>query len=350
MCGIAGIYRFGKEPIKEETIALLLTGNEHRGNDAAGIAFLQANGDVQVSKLDVPAWKFSCSEQYEKFVDEYLKEDTRAVIIHARGASQGNPRDNNNNHPMFAGQTAVIHNGMIHNDDDIFNHSNLERKADTDSDVLRAILDKHGFTDAGYKELNKLNGSIAGAAISSKYPGKLLLLKSGSPMCIASTKDYLIFSSEKKTIYQAMRPIVNRFKMFFQKVDPNLAFSFIPEHTLWLIGPEGKELHTEFKTCMGKYVEPVRKVYEKYSERQEEFDRDAVKTRAKGSNEPKIVKITKRIDELKSRNLFNCSNVKCSKQWMVPLGKDPKNFVCDPAKGGCGQNLNPNIIKQVVVN
>jgi len=60
--------------------------------------------------------------------------------------------------------------------------------------------------------------------------------------------------------------------MFFQRVDSSLAFTFIPEHTLWLIGPEGKEFHTEFKTCMGKYVEPVRKVYEKYSERQEAFD------------------------------------------------------------------------------
>lgn len=335
MCGIAGIYRFGKEPIKEETIALLFTGNEHRGNDAAGMAFLQADGSVQVSKLDVPAWKFTCSEQYEKFVDEYLKADTVAVIIHARGASQGTPRDNNNNHPLYADNTAIIHNGHIHNDDETFTRLGLQRKAETDSDVIRAIFDEWGFTERAYKELNRLDGSIAGAAISPDYPGKLILFKSGSPMAIASTDDHLIFSSEKKTIYQALRPCFERFKIYFQKVEPDLAFSFIPEHTLWVLGPDGKEMHTEFKTCHYAYVEPVRQVYDKYNERQEKWDAGKEKSR---------------LIDLKTRNLYNCSSAKCSKQWTVPLGKDPRSFVCDKDKGGCGSPLNPVIIKQVMVN
>jgi predicted glutamine amidotransferase len=351
MCGIAGIYRYGQKPISEETIALLLSGNEHRGNDATGMAFLQADGSVQVSKLDVPAWKFTCSEQYEKFVDTYLKKDTVAVILHARGASQGSPRINGNNHPMHKDNTAVIHNGMIHNDSEMFNKLNLVRNAETDSDILRAIFDEYGFTDEAFKHLNKLEGSIAGAAISPKYPGKLVLFKSGSPMAIASNKDHFMFSSERKTIYQAMRPVTQRFKLWFQAVDPDLAFSFINEHTLWVLGPEGQERHIEFKTCKGSYSEPVRMVYDRYNERQEKFDADAAKSRSKGSNEPKIVKTMRTLkNPKKNLELHACSNPKCSHQWTIDEGDDPSKFVCNMAKNGCGAPLAKQILKIVTVN
>src|SRR5690348_4815975 len=215
MCGIAGIYKYSKVPIKEEQIASLLVGNEHRGNDATGMAILQQDGKVEVLKKDIPAWQFVTCDDYIKFITNNLLDTTRAVILHARGASQGNPRELVNNHPLFAGKSAVIHNGMIKNDHLLFPALGLKREADTDSDILRAILDKYGFCDKAYTTLEKIKGSVAGAAFSMDAPGKMLIFRSGSPMTLASTEDFLFFSSEKKTIHAAAKPIVERFGIPF---------------------------------------------------------------------------------------------------------------------------------------
>ena len=323
-------------------IALFLTGNEHRGNDAAGMAFMQANGDVHVCKMDIPAWKFTCSEEYEKFIDTYLKDDTVACILHARGASKGNPRDNQNNHPMFVGQSAVIHNGHIKNDDEIFEKQHLQRRADTDSDILRAIFDADGFTEEAFKKLNKLNGSAAGAVLSSRYPGKLLLFKSGSPMNIASTEDFLFFSSELKTIHQACKPVFQRFGIWFQGKEPQLAFTNIPEHSYWILGPNGCEAHGEFKTCREAYKEPVRRVYEDYQDRQMRWDKE---------KESKKKKLKSNVDiKLKDgddRIIYPCSNPQCDRVWMLSRKQDPRKFECDRKKGGCGAGLLPTPIAPV---
>lgn len=309
-------------------IALLLTGNEHRGNDATGMAFLQADGTVSILKKDIPAWQFVSSKEYEDFIAEWLDIDTRAVILHARGASQGNPRINDNNHPMYAGNTAVIHNGSIQNDHTLFAGLQLERKAETDSDILRAILDKYGFTDEAYKVLNRINGSIAGAALSHKYPDKMLLFRSGSPMTLASTNDHLMFSSLKTTLHAAAKPVVQRFGIPFQVQKPDLAFSLMPNHTLWILGPNGLEGHREFKTLNGRYQEPIRRVYKEYKERSEKWDRAA---------RPKIIypSVSSKNDE--SVDLAWCE--KCEKEWVVPKGKGPKGFYCNKKKGGCGNEL-----------
>lgn len=330
ICGIAGIYKYGKEPIREEMIALLLTGNEERGNDATGIALLQADGNVVVHKEDIQAWKFVTSNGYEKFIEEQLKDNTVAAILHTRAASQGNPRDNNNNHPMFAGKAAIVHNGVIRNDDTLFKELRLERKAATDSDIIRAIIDEYGFGELALKYLNKISGSVAGAAISPQHKNKLMIFKSGSPMALASTNNLLIFSSLKKSIHCAMRPIISRFGMPFQLMEAGLAFSIMPEHTVRILGPKGLEAHSEFKTQVGQYTEPNRRVHTDYEKRQEEFTN---KQRAKGSGT--LVGFAPQQPIVK---LYPCS--KCGKQWTLPTGENnPTTCVCDKTKGGCGEHL-----------
>src|SRR5690348_7450697 len=107
MCGIAGIRRFGSEPITEEQVALLLMAMEHRGNDATGILAQQPDGSVATAKEDVPAWKFCSGATFENFIGEHLKPDTICVLLHTRAATQGSPRDMKNNHPLFNGKVGV---------------------------------------------------------------------------------------------------------------------------------------------------------------------------------------------------------------------------------------------------
>lgn len=261
MCGICGIRRFGPEPISAEQIRVLLIGNERRGNQATGVAFQQTDGSIQVHKTDEPAGRFVVDSEFGKFIEENLKEDTLTFLGHTRAATKGHPSKNKNNHPMWDGKVALIHNGMVSNDDSLFTELNYERSAETDSDIFRAIISNNGFTTRASNLMNRVSGSAAIAAISTEHPGKLLLARSGNPIVLATSDDMnqLVWSSEKQPIYDSMRPWSRKPPgYYFRKSRADYYFTNFPNETSWLIGDkpietaEGQtwiEWHAAFKTA-----------------------------------------------------------------------------------------------------
>ena len=271
MCGIGGIRRFGKDPILKDQVDLLMVGLQSRGIDASGIALQNGGGKLHLLKNDIPAWQFVTSKPYETFLKEHLTDETNIVILHTRMATKGSPVKQNNNHPMFHNKTAVVHNGVITNDDNLFRELNLPRYAETDSDILRAILDKEGLSKAGIRRLSRCMGSVACAAISPEQPDYLLLVRSGSPLICAAYNDLLIWASEKSIIHKAMRPWVDKFGLQFQTQRPDISFLTMRDNTAWLFGPSGLEWHEECKTSM-YYREPERLVFGNYVERKKRWE------------------------------------------------------------------------------
>lgn len=272
MCGIGGVKRFGKDPITPYHITSLAIGLATRGLDATGVA-LADDEDIHVLKNDVPAWKFVGSKMFKHFLKNHLTKDTHTVLVHTRAASvgKGTPRKVYNNHPMFDGETAVIHNGFIHNDDEIFEAlGKVKRYAETDSDVIRAIVATHGMGKKGIRELNKLNGSVASAIISKKEPRKLLLLRSGNPLVLGHLGELLFFSSEKKAIHQATRPYRKWRNFAFQMGRSNVEFSPFPIDSAQLIGEEGLEWHGIFNSVTSNYTNTSQRhwTHEGYASRQ----------------------------------------------------------------------------------
>lgn len=236
MCGICGIKRLANTPIDPDIVELLIVNNENRGIEAAGVALQQANGDIHVYKQDLHPYQFVGSREYKDFIQKYLKPTTVAAIGHTRKVTKGSPRVNKNNHPMFAGKTAVVHNGVIINDDKMFADLHLERQAETDSDIFRAILDKEGFTRKAANLLNRLNGNGAFAAFHPDYPGQMLIGRSGNPIEFMATPDYLMFSSETGPLYKAVRPYKEVWGIFMREMTPT-EYYMIPMHddSVWLL-------------------------------------------------------------------------------------------------------------------
>ena len=320
ICGIAGVVRWGKIPIQEDQVGMLLVDNEHRGNDASGLVIQQANGSLNVIKKDIPGWRLVTSDEYAKFIAEHLRPDSRSVLVHARGASQGNPRNNDNNHPMFAGVSAIIHNGVIRNDDALFQTYKLERKAETDSDIIRAMVDKWGITKTTIQNLSRATGSGAIAAVHPNYPDKLMLIRSGNPLTLASNENFFFFSSEKTTLHKACRPFIKRMGMWFQAQKPDVDFTNMANDSGWIIGLNGLESHTECKICLGQYCEPWRKVYEEYETRQAKWN-----NRARGAVSPKAMKTAWCFD--------------CKREWLIPEHALYSQYTCDKDDAGCGKTL-----------
>ena len=351
MCGIAGIRRYGKKPIEETMIRLLLTGLERRGNDASGVALGDEDGQVYLYKDNEPAWNFVSSEGYKKWIDKNLTEKTCQVLVHTRASTKGSPLQAKNNHPMFKDCSMVIHNGKLENDDELFRNLKLERNAETDSDILRAIIDEYGITDEAIDKLDKIRGSAAIAALSPEYPGKMLLGRSGSPLTIGSTPDFLMFASEKHVIHRAMKPIVERFGITFQQTSLDMAFGPYPDHTVWILGPEGLELHKALKTFYGTYRDPVRRVYTDYAQRQKDWQNKGIKEPLKTYpmlyNKPIAEGVLPAKDDKKNEDtVFECPT--CKKPLLLnkrQMEMDLNKLICPKSKGGCGMSLGAEVKK-----
>ena len=304
-------------------LSLFLVGNEHRGNDASGVALQQADGSISLYKNHEPAWKFVGTKEYTTFMAEHLKDDTVAAIVHARSATVGTPLENNNNQPMSAGLGVTMHNGGIRNDDTIFNLLKLERKAKTDSDIFRAIVDRWGLTEEAVDGFNKLSGSGAGACFHPGFPGKMLVFRSGNPLAFAYNKNFLVFSSVKNTIHKAMRPWYKSLGIWFQATRPDCDFTVMADDTAWLLGPEGLEWHKPCKIIAGVYNEPYRNTYVgDYQQKKERFSKPTTTT----------IKTVERTSD------FAWCDV-CKKEWLIPAGERPEIWYCNKENGGCGKAL-----------
>lgn len=224
--------------------------NERRGNQATGLALQDADGEIHVFKQDEPAWKVTSSDAYQEFLKAHLHEDTKIFLGHTRLATQGDPKNANNNHPLYHGGVAVVHNGHISNDDWMFKDMKLDRKGEVDSDIIRAILDENGFTEKGINQLSRLCGSAAIAAMSAKEPGRLLLGRSGNPLVLAATDSLLAFSSEKQAIHSALRPFVWRFGFTFQANKVDFGFLTMPNDQAYILGEIKRDEKTNFENAL----------------------------------------------------------------------------------------------------
>lgn len=323
MCGIGGFRRFGDTPISREAVETMLVGLQNRGNDATGMAIVK-EGELSVFKGDLPAWSFLRDSGFEKWISEWLTPKTSIVILHTRAATKGSPRVFENNHPMYKNRCAVVHNGVIINDDTLFSSMNLKREAETDSDILRAILDENGLTKKGIRQLSRVTGSVAMAAVDQNDPERLLLVRSGSPLVLGCTEDMLVWASEKKYIHAAMRKTLTRFKTDFQSnLPPDFGWLTMQDNSAWLFNDTEKEWHDECKTYFSTYVEPRRHVYENYSERQDKWNE---KERAKGKTDKKVTIIdTSALGDDNTPIRLKCPATAC-RAWNR-LTKDPKIVV-----------------------
>ena len=212
MCGICGIN--GYVDYNMWYINYLLIANEVRGRDATGFAYSYfKNGcdkkDVYINKLGVTASAF-----VSMFTREiYTLQKVNNIIGHTRSGTGGTPLNNANNHPFRSDKYVLIHNGVLFNDYALTDTYSLERKSETDSEVIPLLMDKLGVKNA----LEKLRGSFAIAAINTDNPDELILARNSSPLWIGHFKNgALVFSSirdslvkiEAQNIFQANEGVI----------------------------------------------------------------------------------------------------------------------------------------------
>mgnify|MGYP006323722993 FL=1 len=204
MCGIVGA-------VAERNItAILLEGLkrlEYRGYDSAGVAIFTNNQTLERTRRPGKV-----SELEQALENEPLA--GRLGIAHTRWATHGAPCERNA-HPHFAGDLAVVHNGIIEN------HEALRAQlkdlgyvftSDTDTEVIAHLLE-HKLKDLGdltvalKATVKELHGAYGLAVISAQQPDRLVAARSGSPLVIGLGMGENFLASDQL----ALRQVTDRF-------------------------------------------------------------------------------------------------------------------------------------------
>ncbi|MBN1260240.1 MAG: hypothetical protein JXB35_06125 [Anaerolineae bacterium] len=196
MCGLAGTLLYPQPRPAEtwqrlrETFTANLLANEERGREAAGVAVIQRTGDYALFKQPATASELVEMPGYRETLAR-LNEETVAVLGHTRMPTKGSRWHNANNHPVVAGHVIGIHNGVIDNDDLLFESLKLPRTAEVDSEIIFRLQDlaDPSQTNGNYntclqQRIDQLTGRFATLSTDVRKPTQLLALKYLRPLCL----------------------------------------------------------------------------------------------------------------------------------------------------------------------
>ena len=198
MCGIMGYYSFGNTTPDKNKITNMFSLLESRGRDASGFAFISDN-NLLVSKAPIKSSELVKTEDWKKLTLP------SSMILHTRLTTQGSAKNNFNNHPLFSKNgIAIVHNGIIYNDKEIFGKK--ERDAEVDSESILHLLSMKTKGDKIKRLFDRVEGSFAVAVLDKNDPDKLLLIKKDNPIDLYYDQkdDILYFCSEREIMQEAL--------------------------------------------------------------------------------------------------------------------------------------------------
>jgi glucosamine 6-phosphate synthetase-like amidotransferase/phosphosugar isomerase protein len=191
LCGIAG-YSLGLDSRIERTVAAraLLAGIAERGADAVGYAFRPPQSPITIHK------QRSGATALLDRID--VPEEATQMLLHVRDYTKGHPSLSANNHPIRHGAVVGIHNGIIENDDQLFDEHKIPRAEPgmtVDSEIIFAIAEiSRGRTARAFEQLY---GSMAAAWLDEGRPELLLARGMGRPLWVGRGKHELFFASTR---------------------------------------------------------------------------------------------------------------------------------------------------------
>src|SRR5687768_8142709 len=218
MCGIvAYVGRKIAQPLLIEGLKRL----EYRGYDSAGVAVIDAQGDLHIRRA---VGRISVLE--DKVQSETLPE-AHIGMAHTRWATHGAPTEvNAHPHTDGGGRIALVHNGIIEN------YSALKKllsekghtfHSQTDTEVL-AVLIGDLYADmktrnhippgtsllqrAVQAALHEVEGTYGIAVVCREEPDTLVVARKGSPLIIGVGDDEYVVASDASAIVEHTTQVI----------------------------------------------------------------------------------------------------------------------------------------------
>ena len=257
MCGIVGCI--AREP--QKYLIEGLKELEYRGYDSAGVAILD-NNELKVIKAVGKLKNLERKLEHIEFKNPILG------IGHTRWATHGKPTEINA-HPHIGAFSAVVHNGIIENYQEIkkfLEEKNIEFISQTDTEVIVKLFEYYYRDDAFEafkKTIKKIDGAYAILLITKDFE-KIFFAKKGSPLIIAKGDDGVYFASSDA-------PLIGYANSAYYLNDEE--FGFVTKKEIHIfnnnlsISPTFKELPTDKESAKKQgfrfYME--KEIYEQFS-------------------------------------------------------------------------------------
>lgn len=208
MCGIVGYIGH------REAYPILINGLkrlEYRGYDSAGVALINAGGELSVykSKGKVADLEAFCAD----------KDVSGTVgIAHTRWATHGEP-SSVNAHPHYSESKnlAIIHNGIIENYSDLKKKlvsEGVHFRSDTDTEVIVQLIEyiqtkkNVDLLTAVQLTLHQLIGAYAIAVLDKRQKNQIIAARKQSPLVIGVGKDEFFLGSDATPIIEYTDKVV----------------------------------------------------------------------------------------------------------------------------------------------
>lgn len=185
MCGIFGSVSINV--VDDKKILSLAKHSKQRGYDSSGLAV-----------SDGKAYKIMRADyDITKLLSKYKWSGSNVVMGHSRLITNGLY----DNQPVVRDGIFVIHNGIIVNEDEIWNSINVKRCFQIDSEAIIGIAIKHLAESSDLAELPKqilstCQGTIS-AVLAIPRLGKILLFSNNGSLFVGKINDNYYFASEK---------------------------------------------------------------------------------------------------------------------------------------------------------
>jgi glutamine---fructose-6-phosphate transaminase (isomerizing) len=208
MCGIVGYVGSGDAaPVLMEGLRRL----EYRGYDSAGLAVLDARGELHSLK------RSGKLDELEGALDTSPLPGT-CGIGHTRWATHGPPTEPNAHpHTSTDGTIALVHNGIIENAGTLRTKLESEGvvfRSETDTEVVVHLIDrlwKEGGTleEAVAAALEQVIGAYGIAVVSSRDPNKIVAARHGSPLLLGVSRNgEMMVGSDAAAVIARTRNVV----------------------------------------------------------------------------------------------------------------------------------------------
>ncbi len=253
MCGILGRLTIKDSDVDyneyKRSLKTLYRLSASRGKEASGLCCVSENA-VNVLKADIASSQLVNRKEFMSCMDLLGDSSVRFAMGHSRMITNGDATNPLNNQPVVRNDLVLIHNGIIVNDENIWkNNPELERKADVDTEVLAALLEKNNykedFISSFFRSIEEIEGSISIALIDKKSSWLFLYTNVGSLYVGASErKDDYIFASERYILEKTMLGMEehrrSRYKIFHLEPQKGIIIDFNTGHIINVSNKTGK--------------------------------------------------------------------------------------------------------------
>lgn len=187
MCGIFGYISKTGSSIDKTSLNTLVKHARQRGRDSSGLIYEQKNA-YAVARAD---------NDISRLIANVKPYSSSFVFGHSRLITNGL----SDNQPVFRDDILVIHNGIIVNDENVWNNLKSERLFSIDSEVIPAIVNEHLSNNNDLETipeviLSKCEGTISTAIVLPKL-GKAVLFSNNGSLYVGVNEESIVFSSER---------------------------------------------------------------------------------------------------------------------------------------------------------